>query len=115
VDEAQRRLKDLDVELQKRRQQAQAAKSDYEAMKPRLQAGIEALLLQISEAEKVIPGSELAMWKRLRGAHGAAAVSCLEDDFCSACSTRVTAQDMVRIRTGVFVVCRGCGRALYEG
>jgi len=115
VDEAQRRLKDLEVELQKRRQQAQAAKSDYEAMKPRLQAGIEALLLQISEAEKVIPGSELAMWKRLRGAHGAAAVSCLEDDFCSACSTRVTAQDMVRIRTGVFVVCRGCGRALYEG
>ena len=114
VDEAQRRLKEIEAELQKRRQQAQAVKSEYEVLKPKLQAGIESLQQQISEAEKVIPGSERATWKRLRLAHAATAMAPLEDDFCSACSTRITSQDMVRIRTGVFVYCRDCGRALYE-
>jgi len=114
VDEAQKRLKDLEAELQKRRQLLQAAKADYDDLKPKLEAGIATLQQQTVEAEKVIPGSEMATWKRLRAAHGAAAVAVMEDDFCSACSTRVTAQDMVRMRTGVFVNCRGCGRALYE-
>ncbi|MFM7866652.1 MAG: zinc ribbon domain-containing protein [Planctomycetaceae bacterium] len=114
VDEAQKRLKDLEAELQKRRQQLQAAKADYADLKPKLEAGIAALQQQTAEAEKVVPGSEMATWKRLRAAHGAAAVAVMEDDFCSACSTRVTAQDMVRMRTGVFVICRDCGRALYE-
>jgi len=114
VDEAQKRLKDLEAELQKRRQLLQAAKADYDDLKPKLEAGIATLQQQTVEAEKVIPGSEMATWRRLRAAHGAAAVAVMEDDFCSACSTRVTAQDMVRMRTGVFVNCRGCGRALYE-
>lgn len=114
VDEAQKRLKELEAELQKRRQQLQAARVEYDDLKPKLEAGISALLNQTAEAERVVPGSEMATWKRLRAAHGAAAVAVMEDDFCSACSTRVTAQDMVRIRTGVFVICRDCGRALYE-
>jgi predicted nucleic acid-binding Zn-ribbon protein len=116
IDSAQKSLKDLEAELQKKKQEAQAAKALQESKAPALRASIEALLQQLAEAEKVIPaGPELANYHRLRGAHAAGALSEVEDNFCSACNNRVTAQDMVLIRTGEFRCCRGCGRILYVG
>lgn len=113
VDEAQKKLKELEAELQKRKQQVQTAKANFDAEKPKLEGNITSLLTQIAESEKVIPASDQATWKRLRVAHGPAALSPLDDDFCAACSNRVNTQDQVRIRTGNLVLCRGCGRILY--
>ncbi len=114
IDVAQKRLKELEAELQKKKQNSLTVKSAAETQKPVLQTSIADLRAQLAQAEKIIPaGAEFANYHRLRNAHGAAALSELEDDFCSACSTRVTAQDMVRIRTDEFRCCRGCGRVLY--
>ncbi len=114
VDAAQKKLKELEADLQKRKQQVQSVKSAFEAEKPGLEANIAGLQSQIGECEKVIPASDQAVWKRLRIAHGAAALAPLDDDFCSSCSNRVTTQDQVRIRTSNLVLCRGCGRILYQ-
>ncbi|MEI7699961.1 MAG: hypothetical protein WCK86_09205 [Planctomycetia bacterium] len=114
IDVANAKLKELEADLQKRKQQLQSTRASFEKEKPVLESGIQVLQQQISEAEKVIPGNHIATWHRLRGAHGPGALSQLEDDFCSACSTRVTNQDQVRIRTGEFLCCRDCGRALYN-
>lgn len=114
VDLANAKLKELEADLQKRKQQLQSIKTSFEKEKPVLQSGIQTLQQQISESEKIIPGNHIANWHRLRGAHGPVALSPLEDDFCRECSTRVTNQDQVRIRTGEFLCCRDCGRALYN-
>ncbi len=114
IDVAQKRLKELETELKKRQQKTLAAKSAAETQKPSLLSSIASLQSQLAEAEKVIPpGAEYANYHRLRIAHGAGALSELEDDFCSACDRRITAQDMVRIRTDEFRCCYGCGRVLY--
>ena len=114
IDVAQKRLKGLESDLQKKKQQRLTAKSTAETQQPTLQSSIAGLRSQVEEAEKVIPaGAELANYRRLRNAHGAGALSELEDDFCAACDSRITAQDMVRIRTDEFRCCYGCGRVLY--
>ena len=106
IDAAQAKLKQLEIELQARKKTAQTAKANFEASKPEVDA-------QIAAAEKVIPGEGKAAWDRLRKAHGASALAVMEDGFCEACSTKVTNQDMVRIRMSDFMGCRGCGRILY--
>jgi predicted nucleic acid-binding Zn-ribbon protein len=82
--------------------------------KPALDAEIISLQQQISVAENLIPGSSRDNWKRLRGAHGPAALALIDGEFCVACSQKAIAQDLVRIRTGEIVFCRGCGRVLYQ-
>ncbi|MFO0979718.1 MAG: hypothetical protein U0996_25190 [Planctomycetaceae bacterium] len=114
VDEAQKKLKELEADLQKRKQQVQSVKANFEAEKPKLEGNIASLQSEIAECEKIIPASDQATWKRLRVAHSAAALAPLDGDFCSACSNRVTTQDQVRIRTSNLVICRGCGRILYQ-
>jgi predicted nucleic acid-binding Zn-ribbon protein len=113
IDAAQARLKGLEADLRNRRNEAQEAKASFESRKAAIDASIAALQSQISEAEKLIPADARANYLRLRKAHGASAIAELEDDFCGACSGRVTAQDMVRIRMSDFICCRGCGRILY--
>lgn len=114
IDTANRTLKELEADLVKRRQSAKDTKAAIDAQQPVIISSIEELRKQVSEAESVIPsGDGLSNYRRLRSAHAAAALAELEDDFCSACNNRVTAQDMVRIRLGEFVCCRGCGRAVY--
>ena len=113
IDAAQAKLKQLEAELLSRKKIAQTAKANFEAAKPDVDARIEAIKSQIAESEKVIPGEGKAGWDRLRKAHGASALAVMEDGFCEACSTKVTNQDMVRIRMSDFMGCRGCGRILY--
>lgn len=113
IDLAQARLKELEAELRSRRNEAQEAKASFESRRTGIDASIAALQSRISEAEKLIPGDAHSNYLRLRKAHGASAIAQLEDDFCGACNSRVTAQDMVRIRMSEFTCCRGCGRILY--
>ena len=113
IDAAQAKLKQLEIELQVRKKTAQTAKADFEASKPEVDAQVGLVQSQIAAAEKVIPGEGKAAWDRLRKAHGASALAVMEDGFCEACSTKVTNQDMVRLRMSDFMGCRGCGRILY--
>ena len=113
IDTAQSRLKVLEAELTARKKSVQEAKAAFDAQKPELESRTTTLLAQIQDAEKVIPGDGKAMYVRLRKAHGPDALSVMEDGFCSVCSTKVTNQDMVRIRMSDFMFCRDCGRILY--
>ena len=113
IDAAQATLKKLEADLGNRRKEVLEARSSFDSRKPDLDAAITSLKSRISDVEKMIPGEGKANYLRLRKAHGASAISKLEDNFCEACSSRVTAQDMVRIRMSDFMCCRGCGRILY--
>ncbi len=113
IDAAQSRLKTLEQDLQTRKNNAKAAKSEFDSRKPELEVKVAEVQALISQAEKAIPGDGKAGYLRLRKAHGAEAIAVMEDGFCEACSTKVTNQDMVRIRMSDFLCCRGCGRILY--
>lgn len=113
IDSAQGKLRELETELQNRRKAAQTVKSQFDSRKPEIDATIARLVGEVAEAEKLIPGEARAAYQRLRKAHGAGALSDLDEAFCRACSGRVTNQDLVRIRTGECISCRSCGRILY--
>lgn len=113
IDSSQKKLKELEAEFQAKKKNIQAEKAAFDQRKPELEAMASDIKIKISEAENVIPGQGKAAYDRLRKAHGAAALAVMEDGFCEACSTKVTNQDMVRIRMSDFMSCRGCGRILY--
>ena len=113
IDAAQAALKRFEKDLKDCRQEAQSVRADVESRQPGVHAALEGLQNQIAEAEKIIPGDARAAYRRLRLAHGAGALAGVEDDFCEGCDSRITNQDLVRIRTGDFLFCRGCNRGLY--
>lgn len=113
IDAAQVKLKQLEADLVARKKAAQEAKASFDGRKPELESSVASVLARIKDAEKVIPGEGKANYERLRKAHGAEALAVMEDGFCESCSTKVTNQDMVRIRMSDFLSCRGCGRILY--
>jgi hypothetical protein len=114
IDASQKRLKELEAALQQRKKDAQQTKTTVEQQAPGLKAAVEALESQIAAAEKDLPGADsVALFRRLRKAHGAGSLAVIDGQSCSGCDHLLTSQDMVRLRTGEFVCCRGCARILY--
>lgn len=106
------KLEDVVKELQKKTEDVRA---DVASREPGLTADVERLSKEIVVAESIIPsGIPAATYKRLRGAMGAAALARVEDTYCSECNTAATSQDRVLINMNEFVLCRQCGRILYN-
>lgn len=68
----------------------------------------------LSSAEKIIPASLQADYRRLVQAHGPNSLAAVDEKACSSCRTIITAQQMIDLRTGKFIFCRSCGRLLYQ-
>jgi predicted nucleic acid-binding Zn-ribbon protein len=66
------------------------------------------------EAEKSVPDTVLAAYRRLVQAHGAGALASVANKACTACYAILSPQALVDIRTGKIVICRSCGRILYR-
>ncbi|MEZ6127651.1 MAG: hypothetical protein R3C59_03150 [Planctomycetaceae bacterium] len=114
VDVATQKLKSLEQQLTDLRQKLAETRSEVQSAEPGLQAEVERLNAEIAEAEQMIKGGEArSTYKRLRTAMGAAAMSRVEDTYCTECNTGATPQDVVRMNMGEFVLCRACGRILY--
>lgn len=113
IDEAEQQLQDLRKLVQQRSSELQALRDEHARETPLLEAEIADIEQQVLSAAAIVPAAEQQTLMRLRTAHGAGALATVEEDFCTACDTRVIAQDMVRMRTAKFVQCRDCGRILY--
>lgn len=115
VDDATARLKTLEEELAQAKIKAQDVANQVAQKEPGLQADVERLNAEISEAEKVIPaGVPMTTYRRLRESQGAGGMSVLEGSYCVECNTAATQQDVVQLNLGKFVLCRACGRILYQ-
>ncbi len=113
IDEAEQLLQEQRKQIQQRSAELQTARDKHTQETPLLEAEIAEVEQQVLAATVVVPAAEHPTLMRLRTAHGAGALATVEEDFCTACDTRVIAQDMVRMRTAKFVQCRDCGRILY--
>jgi predicted nucleic acid-binding Zn-ribbon protein len=69
--------------------------------------------IDLAEAEKGIPAPLRDGYQRVVKARGADALSLVKDRVCTACSTGVTAQQMVNLQGNQFTTCNICGRILY--
>ena len=115
VDSANAELAELELQVTDLKQKLAEAKSDVDSREPGLTEEVERLTTEITEAETVIPaGDSRATYKRLRAAMGPAALARVEDTYCTECNTGATPQDVVRMNMGDFVLCRACGRILYQ-
>lgn len=115
VDEASDELQRHKEESARLEAKLEAVTAEVHENEPGLQADIARLEGEISEAERAIEsGDARTTYKRLRLSIGAGALAEVRDAFCTACNTRMTPQDGVRVNMGEFVLCRECGRILYS-
>ena len=68
---------------------------------------------QVQEAEKVIPESIKAHYRRLVGAYGAEGMAPIDNGMCTHCFVSLTPQIAVMIGTGSPIFCPSCDRLLY--
>lgn len=79
-----------------------------------LRSELSLLEASLSVAEKIIPASLQADYRRLVQAHGPNSLAAVDEKACSSCRTTMTAQQMIDLRMGKFIFCRSCGRLLYQ-
>ncbi len=114
VDEAESKLQAAEDEVREQTNRCREIEADVRSREPEIRSEIERLETEIREAEQAVPaGDARTVYRRLRDAMKAQALSEVQDAFCMACNTKVIAQDCVRIKVGEFVTCRQCGRILY--
>lgn len=68
---------------------------------------------QVQEAEKMIPESIKAHYRRLVGAYGAEGMAPIDNGMCTHCFVSLTPQIAVMIGTGAPIFCPSCDRLLY--
>ncbi|APZ95051.1 zinc ribbon domain-containing protein [Fuerstiella marisgermanici] len=115
IDEATEELASRQEQLDLAKQKSSDVAAEVKEKEPGLKAEVSRLTAEIEQVEKAIPGGESnSAYKRLRASMGPSALALVDDGFCSECNTGATQQDVVRMNLGEFVLCRACGRILYQ-
>jgi uncharacterized protein len=70
-------------------------------------------LSDLKDVEANLPDDIRPLYNRIIGSRGEDGLSLVSDRNCSACYTSITAQNMNELMSGMFVVCKSCGRILY--
>ena len=84
-----------------------------EQKRPALESRLGTLRTELQQAETHLPDEIRAAYLRLVQAHGASALSPVENATCTSCYVRLTPQNAVSIESGTIMFCRTCGRLLY--
>ena len=114
ADAGAKAVEEADAERKDREQAADAFAKDVDAKQAGLERQKAELEERLAEAEKIVPATLAADYKRLVQAHGATALSAIQDRVCTSCSTMISPQQKVQLNMGEFVFCRNCGRMLYR-
>lgn len=113
VDRTQSAIAAAQAECDAAVEQEQKVAADVAEREPNLQSQADAVRGELESAERVIPASMMAAYRRLVQAHGAAALASVEDKACTACFSLLSPQQMIELRGERPVFCRTCGRLLY--
>lgn len=114
VDVAQAELKEMEQSCADQIEKQKKVAADVAAAAPGLQQRAETLGQQIAQSEERVPASARDAYRRLASAHGAGALASVEDEACTACNSRISAQEKVALNLGKVVFCNSCGRLLYR-
>lgn len=113
VDKAQAELKKLESDVATAQAEEKKFASEVDQRRPSLEARLGSLRDELQQAETYLPEEIRAAYQRLVQAHGASALSPVENATCTSCYVRLTPQNAVSIESGTIMFCRTCGRLLY--
>jgi predicted nucleic acid-binding Zn-ribbon protein len=114
VDQQQQKIKQIDEEATQTAADVRRVAQEIESAAPKLREQSAELQAALSEAEKILPATAIGTYRRLVQAHGAGALSTVENNACTACFELLSANYLVELNTGKFLFCRSCGRLLYR-
>ncbi len=112
VDVAQIEVKKFELDVTAIEAELQKLITDVQAKEAGLKEQAAAFQLQVSEAEKILPGEIMSQYRRMVQAYGAAALAPVVNRTCSECYVSVTAQVYMELRSGKVRFCT-CGRLNY--
>jgi predicted nucleic acid-binding Zn-ribbon protein len=113
VEERTAGLPKLEQALAAIREEFAAFETATSAKKTEQEGLLKQALLDLAEAEKGIPNNLRDGYQRNIKAKGADALASVKDRVCSACSSTLTAQQVINLHGNQFVTCASCGRILY--
>ncbi len=113
VDKAQADVKKLEAEVATAQAEEKKFTAVVDEKRPGLEARLAALRNELAQSETQLPDEIRAAYQRLVQAHGASALSPVENATCTSCYVRLTPQNAVSIEAGAIMFCRTCGRLLY--
>ncbi len=113
IDAAEQGIKDHEQVCQAARADEKKVADEVAAAEEGLKSQADALRKQIAEAETCIPEGIRDKYDRLIAAHGAGALTMVEDSVCTACYVTLEPQLYVEVKAGKFVFCKHCGRLAY--
>jgi predicted nucleic acid-binding Zn-ribbon protein len=113
VDKVQAELKKLESDVAIAQAEEKKFASEVDQRRPSLEARLGSLREELQQAETYLPEEIRAAYQRLVQAHGASALSPVENATCTSCYVRLTPQNAVSIESGTIMFCRTCGRLLY--
>ena len=114
VDQMQSAIETLEEEGRTAKANTQQIADDVAAAKPGLEAECSELEAAVKVAESELPGSVAVAYRRLVQAHGADALTPVENKACTSCYAILSPNSVVELNTGKIVFCPSCGRLLYN-
>lgn len=113
VDAAQGLIKDAEAAIVLAESELKKTIEAVLAREPGLKEQEASLQSQVGDAEKFLPPDAGGMYRRLVQAHGADALTAVENSCCGSCNVKLTSQNMLELRTGKTLFCKSCGRLMY--
>jgi predicted nucleic acid-binding Zn-ribbon protein len=114
VDQFQQKIAKAEGEANQTAADIRKFAGEVESTAPQLRSKATEIEGSLREAEKILPDSTMAMYRRLVLAHGAGALAYVEGKSCSACNEILSPNYIVELNMGKFIFCRSCGRLLYR-
>jgi predicted nucleic acid-binding Zn-ribbon protein len=113
IDDKTAALPDADKLVKKAQDEAR----QFEATAKGREVELRSMLAQATEELKVVEATLPAVlrpqYDRIVASKGEDALAEVKDKTCSACYTGITSQEYNDLKSGIFVICKACGRILY--
>jgi predicted nucleic acid-binding Zn-ribbon protein len=113
IDTGKARLAVLNQELEAAKVYLKKLREEVAAAEAGLRVHIAEYQAKVKEASACVPEEKREYYTRLTKRDGANGFSTVEDGCCEECSTEVTPQTRVELKSGKVFVCSTCGRFQY--
>jgi hypothetical protein len=113
VEDRTAKLPDLDQAVKKAKEECAAFQKGAGERHESLTEQLQKASSDLKEVESALPEDIRPLYNRIIASRGEDGLSQVQDRNCSACYTGITHQNMNELMSGMFVVCKSCGRILY--
>ncbi|MBD3672339.1 MAG: phospholipase [Planctomycetaceae bacterium] len=114
VDQSQQDIAAAEEAIQEQQAKIKATEQQVNETKEGLEEEASTYEAELAELEKELPGTMMDQYRRLVEAHGAGCLTEVENDACTSCYAIISPQEKVQLNMGKVMLCRSCGRIMYQ-